>query len=126
MKCRRQLLSAVTKSIDKMLYVKLDASGNIVACNTKKTEECNQEINIDYLNQIQSLMLSKKDLTLSRSMQSDLSMVRVLEDVIDTLVKKSIINITDLPPEVQDKLTTRKKMREEGSLKNDSQGLIKI
>ena len=109
-----------------MLYVKLDASGNIVACNTKKTEECNQEINIDYLNQIQSLMLSKKDLTLSRSMQSDLSMVRVLEDVIDTLVKKSIINITDLPPEVQDKLTTRKKMREHGSLKTEDPGLIKI
>jgi hypothetical protein len=53
-------------------------------------------------------------------------MVRVLEDLIDTLVEKSIINYTDLPPEVQEKLTTRKKMREEGSLKNDSQGLIKI
>jgi hypothetical protein len=109
-----------------MLYVKLDASGNIVACNTKKTEECNQEINIDYLNQIRSLLLSKKDLTLSKTIQSDLSMVRVLEDVIETLVKKAIINITDLPPEVQDKLTARKKMRQEGSLKNDNQGLIKI
>jgi hypothetical protein len=53
-------------------------------------------------------------------------MVRVLEDVIETLVKKAIINITDLPPEVQDKLTARKKMRQEGSLKNDNQGLIKI
>jgi len=109
-----------------LLFVKLDASGNIVACNTEKTEECNQEIITDDLIQIQHLLLSKKDLTLSRSLQSDLSMVRVLEDLIDTLVEKSIINYTDLPPEVQEKLTTRKKMREEGSLKNDSQGLIKI
>ena len=109
-----------------MLYVKIDGSGNIVACNTKKTEECNQEVSIDYLNQIQSLLLSKKDSALTKSIQSDLSMVRVLEDLIETLVKKSIINITDLPPEVQDKLTARKKMRQEGSLKNDNHGLIKI
>jgi hypothetical protein len=109
-----------------MLFVKLDGSGNVVACNTKKTEECDQVINIDDLDQFKSFLLSKKDLMFSRSIQSDLSMVRVLEDLIETLVKKSIINITDLPLQVQEKLTTRQKMRQEGSLRNDEHGLIKI
>ena len=106
-----------------MFFVKLDGSGNIVAWNTKKTEECNQPFDIN-LSPIQSLLT--KNLSLSESIQSDLSMARVLEDLIETLVKKSVINITELPPEVQDKLTARKKLREDGSLKTDDPGLIKI
>ena len=106
-----------------MLYVKLDGAGNIVAWNTKQTDICNQAFD---LNSIQYQPLLSKTLALSESIQSDLSMVRVLEDLIETLVKKSIINITELPPQVQDKLTTRKKMREHGSLKTEDPGLIKI
>lgn len=106
-----------------MLYVKLDDAGNVVAWNIKKTDICNHAFD---LNSIQFQSLLSKTLALSESIQSDLSMVRVLEDLIETLVKKSIINITELPPQVQDKLTTRKKMREHGSLKTEDPGLIKI
>ncbi|HET7525457.1 MAG TPA: hypothetical protein VFK10_05885 [Burkholderiaceae bacterium] len=42
----------------------------------------------------------------------DADFVRVLEDVIDTLVSKNLINITDLPPEAQAKLFSRKSFRE--------------
>lgn len=42
----------------------------------------------------------------------DADFVRVLEDVIDTLVAKNVINITDLPPEAQAKLFSRKSFRE--------------
>jgi len=42
----------------------------------------------------------------------DADFVRVLEDVIDTLVAKNLINITDLPPEAQAKLFSRKSFRE--------------
>ena len=45
----------------------------------------------------------------------DLDFVRVLEDVIDTLVAKNVINITDLPPEAQAKLFSRKSFRERRS-----------
>lgn len=44
--------------------------------------------------------------------QLDADFVRVLEDVIDTLVAKNLINITDLPPEAQAKLFSRKSFRE--------------
>ena len=44
--------------------------------------------------------------------QLDADFVRVIEDVIDTLIVKNIINITDLPTEAQSKLFARKSFRE--------------
>ena len=42
----------------------------------------------------------------------DADFVRVLEDLIDTLIGKNLINITDLPVEAQAKLFSRKSFRE--------------
>jgi hypothetical protein len=42
----------------------------------------------------------------------DADFVRVIEDVIDTLIIKNVINITDLPAEAQAKLFARKSFRE--------------
>ena len=42
----------------------------------------------------------------------DADFVRVIEDVIDALIVKNIINITDLPAEAQAKLFARKSFRE--------------
>ena len=42
----------------------------------------------------------------------DADFVRVLEDVIDTLISKNVVNITDLPAEAQAKLFSRKGFRE--------------
>jgi hypothetical protein len=42
----------------------------------------------------------------------DADFVRVLEDVIDTLIGKNVLNITDLPAEAQAKLFSRKSYRE--------------
>ena len=42
----------------------------------------------------------------------DADFVRVIEDVIDTLIVKNLINITDLPEQAQAKLFARKSFRE--------------
>jgi hypothetical protein len=42
----------------------------------------------------------------------DADFVRVIEDVIDALIVKNVINITDLPAEAQVKLFARKTFRE--------------
>lgn len=42
----------------------------------------------------------------------DADFVRVIEDVIDTLIVKNILNITDLPEQAQAKLFARKSFRE--------------
>lgn len=45
----------------------------------------------------------------------DLEFVRVLEDVIDTLIVKNVINLTELPEQAQAKLLARKSFRERSS-----------
>jgi hypothetical protein len=45
----------------------------------------------------------------------DADFVRVIEDVIDTLLVKNILNITDLPAEAQAKLFARKSFRDRAS-----------
>ena len=44
--------------------------------------------------------------------QLDADFVRVIEDVIDTLIERHVINITDLPDQAQAKLFARKSFRE--------------
>lgn len=43
--------------------------------------------------------------------QSDLGFIRVLEDLIDLLLARSVIMFTDLPPAAQEKLLARRKVR---------------
>ena len=45
----------------------------------------------------------------------DADFVRVLEDLIDTLIVKNVLNITDLPEQAQAKLLARKSFRERAS-----------
>ncbi|KAF0813977.1 hypothetical protein IGB42_01656 [Andreprevotia sp. IGB-42] len=41
----------------------------------------------------------------------DQDLIRVLEDLVDVLIHKNVLRITDLPPEAQSKLLTRKRVR---------------
>ena len=43
--------------------------------------------------------------------QSDLGFIRVLEDLIDLLLARSVIMFTDLPPAAQEKLLARRRVR---------------
>lgn len=42
---------------------------------------------------------------------SDIGVIRVVEDLIDLLISKNIILFTELPPEAQQKIRTRKHIR---------------
>lgn len=59
---------------------------------------------------------------------SDLRLIRAIEDVIDVLIQKNVICITDLPPAVQSKLMERRSLRHSlNALKlfgDDEQGTI--
>jgi len=41
----------------------------------------------------------------------DVAFIRVLEDLIDTLIEKGVLRLTDLPEEAQQKLSERKGLR---------------
>lgn len=58
----------------------------------------------------------------------DTDFIRVLEDLIDTLVANGTLRLTDLPAEALEKLSQRKRararMRDALDLINDEEGLI--
>lgn len=61
------------------------------------------------------LGLATEGETNERFARLDADFVRVLEDVIDALINRNLINITDLPAEAQAKLFSRKSFRERRS-----------
>jgi hypothetical protein len=50
--------------------------------------------------------------SLLKLQQSDLDMIRVLEDLISVLIRKGVVRITDLPEVAQAKLVGRSKARD--------------
>lgn len=67
--------------------------------------------------------------SLLRLQQSDLEMIRVLEDLIHLLIHKGVVRITDLPEAAQAKLSERSRTRDAlggltGLINDEEQGLI--
>lgn len=95
-----------------VVYVRRDASGQIVSisreANAEHVEGCAADrpdvaLFIQRLTPLRSAML-----------ESDLSLIRALEDLIDVLIRKDVLRLTDLPDSVQAKLLSRRRLR--GSL----------
>jgi hypothetical protein len=96
-----------------MLYIERDDAGNIIALHNKaengviEQKSIMDEEILEFLNKsvdtdpwIQLLSLS------------DIGIIRILEDLIDLLIRKNIIIFTDLPEEAQAKIRERKRVRE--------------
>lgn len=100
-----------------MLYVQRDANGKIIGLTLAKGDS-GEEASLTDPDVRQFLT------------ESDVEMARVLEDLIDVLVGKNLISITDLPESAQLKLLYRKNTRsfleaaDKGSLLNDDDGVL--
>lgn len=113
-----------------MYYIERDAQGRIIQVEmtpfhamTEQTSACTTEID-EWLRQ-----RDIREASLLQLRQSDLEMVRVLEDLIEVLMSKGVISITDLPLVAQNKLTNRAQARRslsglEGLIADDDEGLI--
>lgn len=93
-----------------MVYIKRDKDGQICAVYSQGTEDITEQVDIDSSEFVDFLMRCDKKLHL-KFLQSDLQLIRVLEDVIDILMEKNIITITDFPQPVIDKLLARQAFR---------------
>jgi hypothetical protein len=58
------------------------------------------------------LAFSQRDGHLQKFASMDAGLVRVLEDLVDVLISRNVIRITDLPSEAQQKLFDRKHFRD--------------
>jgi len=96
-----------------MLYIERDAQGAIVAIYRDENEKPGLEP-ASLLDAEVMAFLRSIDGTETLDLQlmiSDATMVRVLEDLIDVLVTKNLILITELPPQARDKILSRKRLR---------------
>lgn len=94
-----------------MLYALRDDAGNITALtdrqipDSRAVDPANPEV-------LSFLSLDSSAFTADEFLEdSDLSTIRILEDLIDTLIDRQIIRFTDLPPAAQHKLLSRKVAR---------------
>jgi hypothetical protein len=98
-----------------MPYVKRKENGQISAIFEDTTDEATEFLPGDHPD-IQFFLggivpQNKKNVATSELSESDQSLIRVIEDIVDTLIAKNLIMFTDLPPQAQEKILERKSTR---------------
>lgn len=98
------------------MYIKRNTQGDIVAVSREVTAECSEVI-ADDATELVSFLYDLQPQHKKNLAESDLEMVRVLEDLVGLLIERSVIRFTDLPSAAQTKLLSRREMR------NQTQGM---
>lgn len=93
-----------------MPYVGRDENGRIILVSATPRPDANEPLGADAAELWSSLFdsSSKGDDALARS---DQELIRVVEDIINTLIDKNLIRFTDLPDAAQQKLVLRRSLR---------------
>jgi hypothetical protein len=96
-----------------MLYVERDDNGKIIGLHRSPDPKADEQKSImdeeilEFLNKNVDTDPWIRLLSLS-----DIGIIRILEDLIDLLIRKNVILFTDLPEGAQSKIRERKKVRE--------------
>lgn len=95
-----------------MPYVKRDAEGRIMALYQDAVEDGLESVSVQDAD-VQAFISRFTDGggPGSHWLYSDLQMVRVLEDLIDALIKRAVIGFDDLPPDARTKIIQRRRRR---------------
>lgn len=111
-----------------MYYVQRDADGHLVRVEAQAYAESSETLAAEHPDIKDWLANKKLASSLQRLRQSDPEMIRVLDDLIQALIDKGVIRVTDLPAPAQAKLMDRSQAREDlgglSHLVGDDDGLI--
>lgn len=112
-----------------MVYVDRDDNGQIIGVFNAPQTDNSQYISPQEPELIEFLGQSKRHEDVQTILTaSDMAMVRVIEDLVNTLIDKGVILFTDLPEAAQTKLVQRKKIRHHlnslENLMNEDEGLL--
>ena len=96
-----------------MLYVRRDDDGNIIGIFDAPNDDASEQISA-YSQEVLDFLLEGKSDEASAEYLSitDVQLARVVEDLIDLLIEKNLIILTELPAGAQLKLSRRQKARE--------------
>jgi len=107
------------------MFVKRDRNGAIVAISRIEQPGYIEKLEDNHLEIAD--FLSAESCSSDLLKQSDADLIRVIEDLIDLLTDKGVFQYTELPAKVQEKLNTRRKLRQEANdlnlLEEDSDNL---
>jgi hypothetical protein len=96
-----------------MLYIERDQNGEVIAVHHTPCENATEKKSTLDAELIEFLNNSIGDDPWLRMLSmSDMSTIRILEDLIDILIKKNIILLTELPEGAQAKISERKMARQ--------------
>lgn len=96
-----------------MLYVERNAQGRICNVLQAPTETAVEGLSADHP---EVLAYIHEAARLQQLLDMDREFVRAIEDLIDVLIKKEVILLTDLPLPVQDKFLRRREVRQQLTL----------
>lgn len=97
-----------------MPFIKRDQDGAVVAVFHQPVEEGLEEMAAEHPDLARFLQKTLLDYAVNRHwIESDLSMVRVVEDLVDMLIERKIFLFMDLPEPVQRKFLQRRGLRAE-------------
>ncbi len=99
-----------------MFYVERDKDGKIVALHNATNPSLVEQKSLMDKEVVE--FLNATDSWKQLMALSDLGTIRVVEDLIDILVRKNIINFTELPEHAQQRIMERKQIREKISSHN--------
>jgi len=99
-----------------MPFVVRDSEGNIAGVYNQPVEG-GEEVAADNAELLEFIQAAVPGAAVANAVdewvQADLALARVLEDLIDVLIDKNMINFTDFPEGAQKKLLSRRGMRKE-------------
>lgn len=100
-----------------MPFVKRDGAGNVTAISQEPGAGFDQEIPND--DPVIAAFLIEVGADPHSLSATDQDLIRVLEDVVELLISKGLILLTELPADAQQKIMRRQKLRSEiGSVLN--------
>jgi hypothetical protein len=91
-----------------MPYVYRNSDGRIIRLSDEVPTGNGEELDLTDPEVLEFLQNAKNELS-----SSDSDTIRVIEDLVDVLIRKKLILLTDLPVPAQKKLTERQRMRNE-------------
>lgn len=93
-----------------MLYVERGKDGKIIALHNASSPAAQEQKAM--IDEEVIAFFNSTDSGKELMAMSDLGTVRILEDLIDILIRKNIIHFTELPERAQQRIRERKKLRE--------------
>ncbi len=95
-----------------MFYGERDKDGKIIAIRKDPGREGDNLTPVDE-HELQEFLASEQDHGTYQALleEADKKMIRVLDDLIEVLVRNNVIMLTDLPEEAREKLGNRREVR---------------